>query len=39
VTYGWHGAFNALAGVGLLSSLAAMAFLVNQRRIQVPAAL
>lgn len=32
VAYGWQGAFNALAIVGLLSSLAALVFLLNQRR-------
>src|SRR5205085_10684197 len=35
VTYGWQGAFNTLAGVGLLSSLAAIGFLVNQRRLRL----
>ncbi len=32
VAYGWQGAFNALAVVALLSSLAALVFLINQRR-------
>src|SRR5262249_14413932 len=32
VSYGWQGAFTALAGVALLSSLAAALFLINQRR-------
>ncbi|MCI0389713.1 MAG: MFS transporter [Acidobacteria bacterium] len=32
VSYGWQGAFTALAGVALLSSLAAALFLVEQRR-------
>ena len=32
VAYGWQGAFNALAVVAVLSSLAAFVFLLNQRR-------
>jgi sugar phosphate permease len=32
VSYGWQGAFTALAGVALLSSLAAALFLIGQRR-------
>jgi MFS transporter, OPA family, glycerol-3-phosphate transporter len=32
VAYGWQGAFNTLAAVALLSSLAALIFLVDQRR-------
>jgi OPA family glycerol-3-phosphate transporter-like MFS transporter len=32
VSFGWKGAFTALAGVALLSSLAAAIFLVEQRR-------
>jgi OPA family glycerol-3-phosphate transporter-like MFS transporter len=32
VVYGWQGAFTALAGVALLSSLAAALFLIEQRR-------
>jgi len=32
VSFGWQGAFTALAGVALLSSLAAALFLVGQRR-------
>jgi sugar phosphate permease len=32
VTHGWQGAFMALSGVALLSSVAAAAFLINQRR-------
>jgi sugar phosphate permease len=32
VSFGWQGAFTALAGVGLLSSLAAALFLIDQRR-------
>jgi sugar phosphate permease len=30
--YGWEGAFTALAGVAILSSIAAVLFLINQRR-------
>ena len=32
VSFGWQGAFTALAGVALLSSLAAALFLIEQRR-------
>src|SRR6266498_1836177 len=32
VSFGWQGAFTALAGVALLSSLAAALFLIGQRR-------
>jgi sugar phosphate permease len=32
VIFGWQGAFTALAGVALLSSLAAALFLLEQRR-------
>lgn len=32
VAYGWQGAFNALAVVAVLSSLAALVFLINQKR-------
>jgi len=32
VSYGWQGAFTALAGVALFSSLAALLFLIEQRR-------
>jgi sugar phosphate permease len=32
VSFGWEGAFTALAGVALLSSLAAALFLIEQRR-------
>jgi sugar phosphate permease len=32
VAYGWQGAFNALAGVAALTSVAAAMFLMNQRR-------
>ncbi|MEP7337782.1 MAG: MFS transporter, partial [Acidobacteriota bacterium] len=32
VVYGWRGAFTALSGVALLSSLAALLFLLEQRR-------
>jgi sugar phosphate permease len=32
VSFGWQGAFTALAGVGLLSSIAAALFLIEQRR-------
>jgi sugar phosphate permease len=32
VSFGWQGAFSALAGVALLSSLAAAALLIEQRR-------
>jgi len=32
VSFGWQGAFTALTGVGLLSSLAAALFLIDQRR-------
>lgn len=32
VAYGWQGAFNALAIVAVLSSLAALVFLINQQR-------
>jgi sugar phosphate permease len=32
VSFGWQGAFTALAGVALLSSLAAAIFLIEQRR-------
>jgi hypothetical protein len=33
VSFGWQGAFTALAGVALLSSLAAALFLIGQRRL------
>jgi sugar phosphate permease len=32
VSFGWQGAFTALAGVGLLASFAAALFLIDQRR-------
>jgi MFS transporter, OPA family, glycerol-3-phosphate transporter len=32
VSFGWQGAFTALAGVALLSSLAAALLLIGQRR-------
>jgi len=37
VSHGWQGAFMALSGVALLTSVAAAAFLINQRRaVQAP---
>jgi sugar phosphate permease len=32
VSFGWQGAFTALTGVALLSSLAAALFMIEQRR-------